>query len=375
MLDLSALEDKKTPETTPVQAVPGKPDGRAMRAKLTDVMPDPNQPRKIFDPDEIADMGANIKSRGVKQAISVKPHPDQPGKWIINDGELRWRSSQWAEVEDIPITVDDDFDDFDQVNANEKRYNLRPIELTQFVQRKLNEGFKKGEIAKRLGKPANHITELLALIDPPECVADIYATGRCMSPKTIYELRALAEKFPEQVKAWCDAGHEVTRRTVADLGDVLKGKKKATQGTDPSEQGGAEGNENSNDGAEFRHDEKNNQSSGKSEGEGGQQFGEDSGSQGKGAKESKSLGRDDGDSENIDQGELTSWPRGKAISDPDSMKKPLLLVVHEGRAAAVLLNRRPSTAGLIRIRYEDGGGDAEVDAGSLTINLLTEAEK
>lgn len=57
------------------------------------------------------------------------------------------------------------------------------------------------------------------------------------------------------------------------------------------------------------------------------------------------------------------------------MKKPLLIVEHDGRAAAVLLNRRPSTAGLIRIRYEDGGGDAEVDAGSLKINLLTEAEK
>ncbi|MCF6018248.1 transcriptional repressor KorB C-terminal beta-barrel domain-containing protein, partial [Xanthomonas perforans] len=76
-----------------------------------------------------------------------------------------------------------------------------------------------------------------------------------------------------------------------------------------------------------------------------------------------------------DTGELTSWPRGKAVSDPDSMKRPLLLVEHDGRAAAVLLNRRPSTAGLIRIRYEDGGGDAEVDAGTVKINRLMEGEK
>ncbi|WP_327191999.1 transcriptional repressor KorB C-terminal beta-barrel domain-containing protein, partial [Xanthomonas cassavae] len=76
-----------------------------------------------------------------------------------------------------------------------------------------------------------------------------------------------------------------------------------------------------------------------------------------------------------DTGELTSWPRGKAVSDPDSMKRPLLLVEHDGRAAAVLLNRRPSTAGLIRIRYEDGGGDAEVDAGTVKINRLMEGER
>lgn len=57
------------------------------------------------------------------------------------------------------------------------------------------------------------------------------------------------------------------------------------------------------------------------------------------------------------------------------MKKPLLLVEYDGRPAAVLLNRRPSTAGLIRIRFEDGGGDAEVEAGLCKINLLTEAEK
>lgn len=63
------------------------------------------------------------------------------------------------------------------------------------------------------------------------------------------------------------------------------------------------------------------------------------------------------------------------MSDPDRMSKPLLLVEFDGRSAAVLLNRRPTTAGLIHIRFEDGGGDQEVDAGACKINLLTEAEK
>lgn len=376
MLDLSALEEKPVPAGAVAQ-----PDGKAMRLKLADIEPDPNQPRTEKKPEEIAEIGENIRERGVKQPISVKPHPDKPGKWIINDGELRYLGSQWAGVEDIPVVVDEDFDDFDQVNANEKRFALRPMELAAFIKRKLDEGVKKGEIARRLGKPANAITELLALVDAPACVEAVYTSGRCTSPKTLYELRSLAEKFPEQVQEWCETAEDITRRTVADLGDVLKGKKKpapapATEQTETGGQG--DGNPGGGDPEKFRHDEISGGGSsgepaslgGGSDNEGGGDAPKNEG--GKGGKP-KGDGEDGG--ENIDLGELTSWPRGKAVSDPDLMKKPLLLVEYEGRAAAVLLNRKPTTAGLIRIRFEDGGGDAEVDAGACKINLLTEAEK
>ncbi|HBP5913441.1 TPA: ParB/RepB/Spo0J family partition protein [Pseudomonas aeruginosa] len=376
MLDLSALEEKPVPAGAVAQ-----PDGKAMRLKLTDIEPDPNQPRTEKKPEEIAEIGENIRERGVKQPISVKPHPDKPGKWIINDGELRYLGSQWAGVEDIPVVVDEDFDDFDQVNANEKRFALRPMELAAFIKRKLDDGVKKGEIARRLGKPANAITELMALVDAPACVEAVYTSGRCTSPKTLYELRALAEKFPEQVQEWCETAEDITRRTVADLGDVLKGKKKpapapATEQTEIGGQG--DGNPGGGDPEKFRHDEISGAGGsgepgslgGGSDNEGGGAAPKNEG--GKGGKP-KGDGEDGG--ENVDLGELTSWPRGKAVSDPDLMKKPLLLVEYEGRAAAVLLNRKPTTAGLIRIRFEDGGGDAEVDAGACKINLLTEAEK
>ncbi|HBN8448309.1 Transcriptional repressor protein [Acinetobacter baumannii] len=376
MLDLSALEEKPVPAGAVAQ-----PDGKAMRLKLTDIEPDPNQPRTEKKPEEIAEIGENIRERGVKQPISVKPHPDKPGKWIINDGELRYLGSQWAGVEDIPVVVDEDFDDFDQVNANEKRFALRPMELAAFIKRKLDDGVKKGEIARRLGKPANAITELMALVDAPACVEAVYTSGRCTSPKTLYELRALAEKFPEQVQEWCETAEDITRRTVADLGDVLKGKKKPApaQATEQTETGGqGDGNPGGGDPEKFRHDEisggggsgEPTSLGGGSDNEGGGDAPKNEG--GKGGKP-KGDGEDGG--ENVDLGELTSWPRGKAVSDPDLMKKPLLLVEYEGRAAAVLLNRKPTTAGLIRIRFEDGGGDAEVDAGACKINLLTEAEK
>lgn len=352
-LDLSALEEKPVPAGPPA----AQPDGKAMRIKLSDIEPDPNQPRTEKKQEEIEEIGRNIKERGVKQPISVKPHPTKPGKWIINDGELRYLGSDWAKVEDIPVVVDEDFDDFDQVNANEKRFALRPMELAKFIKRKLDEGVKKGEVARRLGKPANAITELLALVEAPACIEAVYTSGRCTSPKTLYELRALAEKFPEQVQEWCDMAEDITRRSVADLGDVLKGKQKPTAPLpSPSDAGSGSAEKHSDQGS--------------------------AGVQGTEPKTKPKIitGTDGDDTEGGgaelgNLGDLTSWPRGKAVSDPDVIKKPLLLVEYQGRAAAVLLNRRPTTPGLIRIRYEDGGGDDEVDACRCKINLLTESEK
>jgi ParB family chromosome partitioning protein len=354
-LDLSALEERLGPAAA-------QPDGKAMRVKLSDIELDPNQPRTEKKSEEIEEIGQNIKERGVKLPISVKPHPTRPGKWIINDGELRYLGSEWARVEDIPVVVDEDFDDFDQVNTNEKRFALRPMELAKFIKRKLDEGVKKGEVARRLGKPANAITELLALVEAPACIEAVYTSGRCTSPKTLYELRALAEKFPEQVQEWCDTAEDITRRSVADLGDVLKGKKKPAVPLSSSSDAG--------DPEKFRHDEILGGNQGSADKQGTEPKTKPKAAPGTDGDDTGAGGAEPGD-----LGELTSWPRGRAVSDPDAMKKPLLLVEYEGRAAAVLLNRRPTTPGLIRIRYEDGGGDDEVDAGRCKINLLTESDK
>ncbi|RBD68922.1 ParB/RepB/Spo0J family partition protein [Xanthomonas oryzae] len=375
MIDLSALNAKQDNEVTAVS----EPDGTLFRIKLSDIEPDPEQPRKIFTDADVDDLAENIKERGVKLPISVKMHPTKSGMWMINDGEIRWRASGRVGLDDIPAVVDEDFDKFDQVNANEKRYALHPMELAEFIKARLVDGFKKGEIAKRLGKKANAITELLALVDAPPCVTEACTSGRCTSPKTLYELRALAEKYPEQVQAWCDSDVEITRASVAALGDSLK-EKKVPKPSDAAA-GAAGANPDSSD--KFRHDEKNG-GGGQGAGAAGSGEGGGSGETGKFRHDEKTPPGNQGEAGvsgagagggDADTGELTSWPRGKAVSDPDSMKRPLLLVEHDGRTAAVLLNRRPSTAGLIRIRYEDGGGDAEVDAGLVKINRLMEGEK
>ena len=138
---------------------------------------------------------------------------------------------------------------------------------------------------------------------------------------------------------------------MADLGDVLKGKKKPAAllpspadagGTDTGGGAGAGIEGGDGDPAKFRHDEISGGNQGGTDKQGtepktkpkatpGTDGGTDGDDTGAGGTEPGDLG---------ELGELTSWPRGKAVSDPDAMKKPLLLVEYEGRAAAVLLTER-----------------------------------
>lgn len=368
-LDLSALEDK--PEVKPQHvAHTGKP----LDIPLADIEEDPDQPRIEFSEESMKQMMESIKKKGVKTPVSVRPHPHQPGKWILNYGARRYRGSVAAGKDTIPAFVDALHDDYDQVIENIQRENLTPMELALFLKKMIDKGEKQVVIAKELSKNKSYIAEHLALIDPPACVEEIYNAGKCMSARTLYDLRTLHDKYPEQVDKWCADGADITRRSVSELAAELSGKKKFVSPiSQPSGEEGGKSEEVVLTGVnaeKVRHDELS--SSGDTEQQGGLTIKDDDA---KPSKSKKVETDNDDDQGGNDHGELTSWPKGRAISDPQRMNKPLLLVEYDGRPAAVILNKRPSTPGLLHIRYEDGGGDAEVDAGQCKINLLTDTDK
>ncbi len=203
-------------------AQPNTPVRRVMLLKLADVVPDKDQPRKTFDEEQIRNIGENIRERGVKLPIIVRPIQDQPGKYLIGDGELRYRASLMAGKEDIPAIIDEGFDAFDQVNLNEKRISLTPVDLAAFVARMASSGMKKRDIAKRLNVPETTISEYIALSKMPFFIREVYEAGRCTSRRTLYELTMLAEEYPERVHDWIKEGGDITRATVQELADRLR---------------------------------------------------------------------------------------------------------------------------------------------------------
>lgn len=366
-LDLSALNAPAAPAAPAAGIEDDGAPRKAPEIALADIDEDPAQPRTEFDADAMSELQASIKQSGVKSPVSVRANPTTPGRWMLNFGARRYRAAKAAGLETIPAFIDEAHDDYDQVIENIQRADLRPMELALFIKRKLGEGEKKNDIAKRLGKSAPSITWHTALIDAPSCIEDLYSTGRCTTAQYLYELVKLHEKYPEQVTAWCATGEEVTRKTIAALTDELKGKKSGVAGD-----------------AEGGHGKGRDPSAGQSNRAGAGEDGKGGGSEREAGKGKG--GEADGNRSDQGQGKDTGAPGVQVqripahnpdlendpdtAADSDKLKKPLMLVEFDGRAAMVVF-RMPSAAGLLRIRYEDGSGDDEVDAGRVKINHLT----
>jgi len=319
-LDLSALEEKPIPKN------PTEFSGKPTEIPLEDILEDPDQPRFEFDNETLRELTESIRERGVKSPISVRPHPDHSGKWILNYGARRYRGSLAAGMTTIPAFVDENHDDYDQVIENLQRENLKPRELALFIKKRVDAGDKKSLIAKRLCKPNHTITHHLALIDLPKCIDEVFNTGKCTSAETLYGLRKLHDQNPAKVEEWCESGTDVTRQTVATLAEELSGKKSAVV-TERQ-------NENSD------HDQNVIQPE-----------------------------REQHANENSAETEQNTQGTEGEQKTKKKKEAPLLLVEYEGQSAEVLLNKRPNKDGFLFINCTDGQ-ELEVDASLCKISKL-----
>ena len=204
--DLAAL-DAPSPAST----------GQPLQLPLDDIDEDPEQPRREFDADALQELSATIRDRGVRQPISVGPHPRIPGRWLLNFGARRLRASRLAGLTTIPAFVDTTADHYDQVIENEQREGLRPLELALFVQKRLGLGESQAEIARRMGKSKAYVTYAMALIDAPDWLLAAYREGRCHGLRELYELRRLACERPQFVETWASDREAITRHQIAAL--------------------------------------------------------------------------------------------------------------------------------------------------------------
>lgn len=197
----------------PVQAVCGVP----LSLPIADIEEDPAQPRHDFDQASLLELAETIRERGVRQPVSVRRHPAQPGRWMLNFGARRLRASKLARKLEIPAFVDEAVDDYDQVIENEQREGLKALDLALFVQKRLAAGDSQQEIARRLGKSKAHVTMVCAMIDPPDWLLDAYRSGRCRGVAELYELRRLHESRPDAVQDLLARSEPVSRAAMRSI--------------------------------------------------------------------------------------------------------------------------------------------------------------
>lgn len=154
-------------------------DGLA-NLRISDIAPHPDQPRRHFDDDALAELAASIATRGVIQPVIVRPLPT--GQYQLVAGERRWRASQRAQLHEIPAIIRD-LDDRDVMALalieNIQREDLNPVEEARAYQRLSQmEAMTQAEIASLVDKSRSHVANLQRLLTLPDTVLDHLEAGR-----------------------------------------------------------------------------------------------------------------------------------------------------------------------------------------------------
>jgi ParB family transcriptional regulator, chromosome partitioning protein len=176
---------------------------------------DPNNPRTEFPESQIDELADDIRERGILEPIVVHP-ADAHGRYRIHFGAKRLRAAGRAGLAEVPVVVRDaPADLYAQVAENQKRHGLTSLDLARFIRARVDEGESNATISKRLVMESTTVAHHLALLDLPPALDDALKSGRCTSPRTLYELGKLHRARPEQVKSLIAGESEITRVAVA----------------------------------------------------------------------------------------------------------------------------------------------------------------
>ena len=143
----------------------GEENKEITAVKITDVMPNPNQPRKNFDEDKLNTLANSIKEHGLIQPIIVTQKGEN---YIIVAGERRWRASRIAGIKKIPVLIRDYNDMAVKEIAlieNLQREDLNPIEEAMGYRSLMDDyNLTQEEISSRLGKSRSAIANSVRLL-------------------------------------------------------------------------------------------------------------------------------------------------------------------------------------------------------------------
>lgn len=313
-----------TPAAADQQAL--APAGKPIMIDLGLIDEDPEQPRTAenpgFAPESIAELAASFGPNGPKSPLSLRDHPDVPGRYIVNHGARRYRACGVKGLAQAPAIIDNDHNEDDQVIENVQREDMTPREIAAYIDRKMKKGFKKKQIADLIGKSPSFITQHAALLDLPEPIAKVFNSGRANDVTVVSELVTAYKKNPKEVGAWLeDENQEVTRGEVKLLREFLDDKRASEQGD--------------------RDPDTVDLVSGKTDSEAG----------------------------NDDQGKE---PKQEKAADPEKLKKAIIQVEHDGRPARLILTRRPPAEGYAWMKYEDDGAEFEASLTDVKLVALLE---
>ena len=169
--------------------------------------PNPFQPRKAFDDEELSELADSIKQQGLIQPIALRKVGD---RYQIISGERRTRATKIAGLSTIKAQVFEDLDDKAMAEwaliENIQRVDLNPVEIARSYQQLIDKhGYKHEDLAKIVSKSRSAITNSLRLLKLPEQVLLWIEEGklnsgaaRALCSDKIGDPESLAERIIEE---------------------------------------------------------------------------------------------------------------------------------------------------------------------------------
>jgi ParB family transcriptional regulator, chromosome partitioning protein len=155
----------------------GEPHYREVPVDL--IRPNPDQPRRRFDPESIAGLAESIAEAGVIQPLVLRPLAD--GRYELIAGERRWRAARQAGLDSVPALLRDEDAGRRMQTAlieNVAREDLNPVDEARACATLVEDlGLSKEELARRLGRTRPAISNLIRLLDLPDQVLELLSAG------------------------------------------------------------------------------------------------------------------------------------------------------------------------------------------------------
>lgn len=148
--------------------------------KISEIEPNRNQPRKIFDQTALSELAESISQHGILSPLLVRPMPT--GEYQLVAGERRWRAARMAGISEVPVLIRE-LSDVEVTEIalieNLQRENLNPVEEALGYQQLIDEyGLTQDEVSKRVNKSRSAVTNMLRLLRLPKPVLKDLENGK-----------------------------------------------------------------------------------------------------------------------------------------------------------------------------------------------------
>ena len=147
------------------------------KISISSIVPNRNQPRKLFEKYSLEELTNSIKERGIIQPLIVRKSEDQDDKFEIIAGERRWQAAQSAGLHEVPVVIleADNLKSLEfAIIENVQRKDLNPIEEAESYKNLIdNFNYDQDKVSKFIGKSRSHISNSLRLLTLPEKIIEM----------------------------------------------------------------------------------------------------------------------------------------------------------------------------------------------------------